>query len=104
MTGPHGCWGHPWLKRPLAPRRRPSVGAVGLPTGQVGLFLGVKERAVAVCCSYQVAAEDGAQVRKAARRRQNALSSALAQAQVQSRCRRTWRVERVSFPAMCKIA
>jgi hypothetical protein len=79
-------------------------GAAGLPTGQVGLFLGVKERAVAVCGSYQVLAEDGAQVTKAARRRQNALSSALAQAQVRSRCKQTWRAERVSFPAMCKIA
>ena len=84
----------------------PSVAekTAGAPTAQVGLFLGVKERAVAVCCSYQVVAEDGAQVTKAVRRRQNALSSALAQAQVRSRCRQTWRAERVSFPAMCKIA
>lgn len=65
----------------------PCVGTAGLPTGQAGLFLGVKERAVAVCCSYQVLAEDGAQVTKAARRWQNALSSAVAQAQVRSRCK-----------------
>jgi hypothetical protein len=52
MTGLQWWWGHPWPKRPLALQRSPSVGDAWLPTAQVELFSGMKQRATAVCCTY----------------------------------------------------